>query len=153
MITRILLITLLAGSAAFAQVGRGFPWWDRPISKALNLSDTQQQQLHKTVREYRDRLIEARAAVQKAEGDLQDVFDEDNVDMKRGMLAIDNLANSRQNLVRVVSELDLRLRAVLSASQWRELQKRLQAASAQQQQQRQQLRLRQGTPTTEPDKK
>jgi Spy/CpxP family protein refolding chaperone len=152
MIARLVLVLLLACGSVFAQTGRGFPWWDRPISKGLNLTDAQQQQIRKTVREYRDRLIEARAAVQKAEGDLQDVFDEDTIDMKRGTMAIDNLANARQTLVRTVSELDLRLRAVLTAQQWHELQRRLQAASAQQQQQRQQ-RLRQGPASTETDKK
>jgi periplasmic protein CpxP/Spy len=140
MIARIVLVLALAASGAFAQAGRGFPWWDRPISRALSLTDVQRQQIQTTVREYRDRLIEARAQVQKAEGDLQDVFDEDTVDLKRGKVAIDNLASARANLVRTLSELELRLRAVLTPQQWRQLRALLAQRNAQQRQQRQMRR-------------
>jgi Spy/CpxP family protein refolding chaperone len=63
--------------------GGAFPWWDSPLVRDLNLTEDQQQQIKNTVREYRNKLIEARAAAEKAEGDLNDVYEEDRIDQRR----------------------------------------------------------------------
>ena len=122
---RVLVVFCLAAAIAAAQPPRAsFPWWDSPIARDLNLTTDQQQQIRSVIREYRPRLVDLRGAVEKAEGDLEDVFNEDHVDQRRSNEAIERLASARAELTRVLSQMSLRLRGVLTTEQWRELQKR-----------------------------
>lgn len=126
----IVLIALLAFQPAAAQPPRAyFPWWDQPLAKDLNLTPAQRQKIRTTVHEYRDKLMQERAAVQKAEIDLQDVFDNDTIDITRAFAAVENLARARENLTRTFAEMAVRLRMVLTNQQWHELQKRRQQQS------------------------
>jgi Spy/CpxP family protein refolding chaperone len=119
------LIALLAFQSATAQPPRAyFPWWDQPLAKDLNLTPAQREKIRNTVHEYRDKLIQERGAVQKAEIDLQDVFDNNTIDITRAFAAVENLARARENLTRTFAEMALRLRMVLTNQQWHELQKR-----------------------------
>jgi Spy/CpxP family protein refolding chaperone len=131
MIARVLVAVLLSGALAFAQLPRGFyPWWDRPVVKDLNLKQEQMRQIRMTVRDYRSKLIEARQALEKAEGELQEVFDAETVDPKRADAAIENLAQARENLTRAFSQMSLKLRLVLTQDQWKELQARREGVEA-----------------------
>jgi Spy/CpxP family protein refolding chaperone len=62
--------------------------------------------------------------VKKAESDLDDVFNEDTVDQRRGFEAIDRLTKARADMTRSVAEMSLRMRALLTPQQWQELQRR-----------------------------
>lgn len=119
-------LLLLAIPALLAAQGRNavLGWWDNPVASGLDLSETQERQIQKVVHDYRNRLIDARAAVEKAENDLEDVFNDALVDQQRGNQAIDRLVTARAELTKAVSEMTLRLRAVLTAEQWQELQRR-----------------------------
>jgi Spy/CpxP family protein refolding chaperone len=101
-----------------------FPWWDSPIVSGLDLTDVQRTQIRSVTREYRGRMLEVRTAVQKAESDLDEVFNEDTVDQRRGAEAIDRLTKARADMTKSVSEMSLRMRAVLTTQQWQELQRR-----------------------------
>ena len=101
-----------------------FPWWDSPIVTGLDLSDAQRTQIRTVIQEYRGKMMEVRGAVQKAEGDLDAVFNEDTVDQHRGSEAIDRLTKARADMTKSVSEMSLRMRAVLTSQQWQELQRR-----------------------------
>jgi Spy/CpxP family protein refolding chaperone len=102
-----------------------FAWWDSPIARDLNLKEEQNQQIREVVRSYRNRLIDQRSVMDKAEGELEDAFNEDKVDQKKANEAVEHLANARADMSRAVSQMSLRLRAILTAEQWHELQKRL----------------------------
>lgn len=131
MLARALASLLLLTSLASAQLPRGFyPWWDRPVVKDLNLKPEQMRQIRLTVRDYRSKLIEARAALEKSETELQEVFDAETVDPKRADAAVENLAHSRENLTRVFSQMSLKLRLVLTQDQWKELQTRRESVEA-----------------------
>lgn len=122
---RVMALILAVSSMASAQLPRGFfPWWDQPIAKDVNLSESQQAQIKAAVREYRTKLIEQRAALEKAEVELQYLFDDDSVDPKRANQAIEDLANARLNLTRTFSQLFLKVRLILTPQQWHDLQKR-----------------------------
>lgn len=122
---RSLAVAFAASLLCFAQLPRGFyPWWDQPIAKDLNLTEAQKAEVKSIVREYRTRLIEQRAALEKAEVELQYLFDDDTVDARRANQAIDDLANARLNLTRTFSQVFLKVRLVLTPQQWHELQKR-----------------------------
>jgi Spy/CpxP family protein refolding chaperone len=122
---RVAVLALVLALLAPAQLPRGFyPWWDQPIARDLNLSDAQKAEIKVAIREYRTKLIEQRAALEKAEVELQYLFDDDSVDSKRANQAIEDLALARLNLTRTFSQLFLRVRLVLTPQQWHELQKR-----------------------------
>ncbi len=133
------LIVLLVVTVAFAmaQAPENFPWWDRPIAQNLNLSPEQQKQIQATVREYRDRLIEQRANVQKAEARLQDEMNEDQVNEARANDAIEKLVAARSEIARTFSQMSLKLRVVLTPQQWQKLRARIGQRG---QEQRQQMR-------------
>ncbi len=103
-----------------------FPWWESPLVGGLDLTDAQRTEIRSVVREYRGQMREVRDEVQKAESDLDDVFNEETVDQHRGSEAIDRLSKARADMTRSVSEMSLRMRAVLTPQQWQELQRRQQ---------------------------
>ena len=128
---RLILVLALFAGLASAQLPRGFyPWWDRPVVKDLNLKPEQLRQIRMTVREYRGRLIEARASLEKAEAELQEVFDAEAVDPRRADAAVESLSHARENLTRAFAQMSLKLRLVLTQEQWKELQARRESVEA-----------------------
>ena len=121
---RIALFLLLALPLAAQRSPDYFPWWDSPLAKDLNLSEDQNRQIRSVIKEFRSRLVDCRAAVEKAEIEVQDDFNEEIVDQRRTSEAIDRLIAARGELTRAFSQMSLRLRVILTADQWRELQKR-----------------------------
>jgi len=121
---RILILALLVAGCASAQMPKGFyAWWSKPIVKTLNLSPVQQRQIRQTIVQYRPKLIDIRAEVSKAEIDLQAQFDHDPVDPAKTNQAIERLIAARSDLTRTLSQMSLKLRTLLTESQWRELQR------------------------------
>ena len=120
------MLILAIPAALHAQGPRSgfFPWWDSPMAGGLDLTDAQRTEIRSVVGEYRGRMREVRDEVQKAEGELDSVFNEDVVDQRRGSEAIDRLTKARADMTKSVSEMSLRMRAVLTAQQWQELQRR-----------------------------
>jgi hypothetical protein len=121
----LLVLLVLAGWTLCAQPPRGFyNWWDSPVAKDLNLSDDQTKQIRSTVRDFRTKLIDARAAVEKAEAEMEDSFNDEAFSQARANDAIERLVAARSELTRSFSQMSMRLRAILSNEQWNELQKR-----------------------------
>jgi Spy/CpxP family protein refolding chaperone len=113
------------GAALAAQGPRGsFAWWDSPVVRDLNLRDDQQQQVRAAVKEFRNHLVDLRGAVEKAEGELEDAFNEEKFDQRKAGEASERLASARAELTKSLSNLNIKLRSILTSEQWRELQKR-----------------------------
>lgn len=121
---RLTLLFVIAAALCFGQALEDFAWWDSPIARNLNLTPEQQKQIRGTVREFRDRMIEQRAGVQKAEAGFLDFLNDDQVNDARAKEAVEKLVVARGDLMRSVSLMSLRLRAVLTPQQWQELQRR-----------------------------
>jgi Spy/CpxP family protein refolding chaperone len=120
----ILFVGLLLGGLlpSVAQTGHvGFPWWNSPLRADLNLSQAQDQKIRQIVRSYRNRLLDARNNVQKANGELEDLLNDETVDASAAKPVIDRVASARANAARVSLELSLELRSVLTLDQWRTL--------------------------------
>jgi Spy/CpxP family protein refolding chaperone len=122
---RYFLIALFVSGSLFAQMPKSlYAWWSKPvIAKQLNLTNVQRQQIRSTVMQYRPRLIDIRAEVNKAEIDLQAQFDHDPVDQAQANQAIERLIAARTDLTRTLSQMSLKLRTVLTEQQWRDLQR------------------------------
>jgi len=121
---RLLFLIVLSAALCCGQAMDDFAWWDSPIAQNLNLTPEQHKQIQAAVREFRDRLIEQRAAVQKSEANLMDLMNEDQVNEARTREMIDKVVSSRGELMRTLSLMSLRLRMVLTPQQWQELRAR-----------------------------
>jgi Spy/CpxP family protein refolding chaperone len=99
-------------------------WWDQPVVRDLGLTDEQNRQIRAIVAESRDRLIQLKGAVDSAEGALRDCMDEEKVDTRRAEAAIEKVVATHADMMRAVSQMSLRMRAILTSAQWQELQKR-----------------------------
>jgi Spy/CpxP family protein refolding chaperone len=110
---------LAAAALMHAQPVRGpFPWWESPLAKSMDLSDAQNRQIRTTVADYRDKLRDLREAVNRAESNLESIFNEETVDQHQANDAIDQLAAARSELFRTTSQMDLKLRTILTTQQW-----------------------------------
>ena len=85
------------------------PWWNSRLVEDVNLSEAQKNDIGAVVKDYRD--VEA-------------AFDENPVDQRKATDAIERLAGARADLTRTLSQMSLKLRMVLTADQWQELQRR-----------------------------
>jgi Spy/CpxP family protein refolding chaperone len=81
------------------------------------------QKIRAVVSDYRPHLLEVRAKVLRAEQNLEDQFNRDPVDQNKANEAIDQLIAARTDLTRSLSELSLKLRVLLTADQWQQLQR------------------------------
>ncbi len=117
-------IILLAGTL-LAQPPRGtFNWWESPLTQDINLSEDQRIKIRDTIREFRPKLIDLRASLEKAEIDTEESLNDENFDQKRASDAIERLVGARGEMTRVMSQMSIRLRATLTAEQWKELQRK-----------------------------
>lgn len=119
--TRILLLCVAVSALGVAQNRANFPWWNSPVVSDLGLNDGQTQKIRQIVRSYRARLLDARNNVQKAEGDLEDVLNDSDVNPQAAQAVIDRVATARANSSRVFLEMSVQLRSVLTLDQWRKL--------------------------------
>jgi len=123
-------MTLLIPGALLAQGPRQgpawweSPWWNSPLVRNLDLSQTQTRDIRITLGEYRGLLMDRRQAVQRADSDLEAVLTTSPVDQRKATDAIDRLANARADLTRTLSQMTLRLRGILTNEQWQQLQQR-----------------------------
>jgi Spy/CpxP family protein refolding chaperone len=130
MMLRAIILLLAWGLAILAQSGppaRPRPpvaWWENPVANGLTLSESQKDRINKIIREHRDRLTTERMEVERAERDLESVFDAEAVDFQRGKVVTDQLLKARGELTHEMVRMTLRLRAVLTPDQWRTLQDR-----------------------------
>ena len=120
------LLILLVPVVLSAQSPRGpRPWFlDSEVVRDLNVTDAQLKQIRQTQRDFRSRMFDLREAVNKSESDLAAIFNEDPVDQNKANDAINRLVAARGELTKAVSQMDLKLRMVLTAQQWQELKQR-----------------------------
>jgi Spy/CpxP family protein refolding chaperone len=121
---RVSLVALLLSTGALAQNRANFPWWNSPIVGDIGLSQAQSQKIRQIVRSYRARLLDARNEVSKAEGTLEDILNDPEVNPETAKPIIERVAEARANSARVFLEMSIQLRSVLTLDQWRELVKR-----------------------------
>lgn len=113
---------LLASVPALAQPP--VAWWENPVANGLTLSDVQKERINGILRDHRDALTSARDAAERAEQDLDTIYNAEAIDWARARAAIDQLVKARADLTQNLARMTLRLRAVLTIDQWRTLQGR-----------------------------
>jgi Spy/CpxP family protein refolding chaperone len=139
---------LLAGTAAMAQppggglgVGPGFGehrppierafgpdgdhgrWWNNPkIAERLKLTEEQRKAFDGILLEHREKLIDLRASLEKAELTLEPLMGEDQPNEARILAQIDKVAQARAELEKANARFLLAIRAKLTPEQWKQLQ-------------------------------
>jgi Spy/CpxP family protein refolding chaperone len=127
-IQKLVIAGVALGSALLAQQRPPMaaqPWWENKVAvTSLNLSEAQAKQLNSVRASYVSRLMDLYAAANKAESNLDEVFNQTPSDELKAETAIDQYANARDNLTRILTKMSLQMRNVLTAEQWQTLQSR-----------------------------
>lgn len=98
-------------------------WWTRPaIAKELGLSPEQKTRLEEIVAERLKVIIDARAAVEKAQVELRQVAQKEPLDVQKARQAFQAVQQARARLEKERFELLLSQRSVLTAEQWQKAQ-------------------------------
>ena len=120
------LLSLIACTAGFvlAQGPIGSVCRPGKMARDMNLTDAQQKQVSGICQDSLHKLYDLREAVNKAEADLQAAFDESPVDQAKSTRAIEHLAAARSDLFTATSQMDLKIRTVLTDDQWKQLKMR-----------------------------
>jgi Spy/CpxP family protein refolding chaperone len=139
----LLLLTLALG---VANAQPPIPWWENPIGNGLVLSDAQRDRVNSIVSEFRDRLTMERQEAERAEREFESVVNADTVDSRRGWIAVEQLVRARSVFTKDISTMTLRLRAVLTADQWRMLQERQGARSEHERMEHEKMEQEKGRP-------
>lgn len=115
---------LLSGVVASAQPPPYFPWWESRFSDDINLDESQRQRIRDIQREYRDKMIDQRAELEKAEARLEDLFSEPEITDAAAESTVDELIAAREAMTRSLTEMSIELRRVLTLEQWSELREK-----------------------------
>lgn len=103
--------------------GFGGTWWkDSELATKLKLTDPQKQQLEKTFLDYRLKLIDLRADVEREETKLQPLMDADQLNEAQVSSQIDALVAARGKLEKINAMMNVSMRKVLTTDQWKQLQ-------------------------------
>ncbi|HET7104619.1 MAG TPA: periplasmic heavy metal sensor [Terracidiphilus sp.] len=136
-----LVATGLVGTAQAQRVGPGFDhsrppmermlgprsphghWWNNPtMVEKLKLTDEQRKAMDDILLQHREKLIDLRANLEKAELVLKPMMSQDQPN-EAGILAqIDKIATARADLEKANARFLLAIRAKLTADQWKTLQ-------------------------------
>jgi len=102
-----------------------FPWWESPnVTRDLKLTEDQTKQIKDIQAASRTQIGDYFKAAQKADRDLEAIYNEDHIDWQRAADKIEIVTHARADLTRALANLSLRLRNVLTIAQWQELQRR-----------------------------
>lgn len=106
---------------------RGMPgggkWWkNSEVVKAVGLTDEQVQRMEKIFQDYRLKLIDQHAALQKEEIAMEPLIESDNPDETKVAAQIDRIAAARAALEKSNALMMLGIRKVMTAEQWKKLQ-------------------------------
>ena len=100
----------------------GGRWWNNPeMIEKLKLTDDQREAMDQILLDHRKDLIDKRAAVEKAELDMEPLMQDDQPNESKVLSQIDKVAQARADLEKANARFLLAIRAKLSPDQWKEL--------------------------------
>ncbi|WP_420237232.1 Spy/CpxP family protein refolding chaperone [Telmatobacter bradus] len=98
-------------------------WWNNPaIVEKLKLSDEQRKAMDGILLEHREKLIDLRGNVEKAELEMEPLIKADQPNEGKILAQIDKLAAVRAELEKANARFLLALRAKLTPEQWKQLE-------------------------------
>jgi Spy/CpxP family protein refolding chaperone len=98
-------------------------WWNNPnIVEKLKLTAEQRKAMDDTLFQHREKLIDLRGSVEKAELELQPLMRDDKPDEGRILAQIDKVAQARAELEKANARFLLAIRSKLTPEQWTAVQ-------------------------------
>jgi Spy/CpxP family protein refolding chaperone len=98
-------------------------WWNNPrIVEKLKLTDDQRKAMDAIFQNHREKLIDLRANVEKAEVEMEPLVKADQPNESAVMSQIDKVAQARAELEKANARFLFALRAKLTPEQWKQVQ-------------------------------
>jgi len=98
-------------------------WWNNPtIVEKLKLTDDQRKAMDGILQQHREKLIDLRANVDKAELGMEPMMGQDQPNEAAVMSQIDKIAQARAELEKANARFLFALRAKLTPEQWKQVQ-------------------------------
>ncbi len=98
-------------------------WWNNPaIAEKLKLTDDQRKAMDAILQQHREKLIDLRANLDKAELEMEPLMRSDQPNESALMAQIDKVAQSRAELEKANARFLFALRAKLTPEQWKQVQ-------------------------------
>jgi Spy/CpxP family protein refolding chaperone len=108
---------------AFGALGAQGRFWNNPrIVEKLKLTDVQRKEFDNILLQHREKLIDLRASLQKAELALEPLVRDSQPNETKILAQIDRVAQARAELEKANAAYLLAIRAKLTAEQWTQLQ-------------------------------
>lgn len=108
---------------AFGGHGVEGRWWNNPrIIERLKLTDDQRKAFDQILLDHREKLIDLRANVQKAELSMEPLVGSDQPNESAILAQIDKVAQARAELEKANARYLLALRSKLTPEQWKQVQ-------------------------------
>lgn len=105
---------------AFGMEGGHGRWWNNPkVVERLKLTDAQRKEFDGILQEHREKLIDLRASLEKAELALDPLIRDDQPNEARILAQIDKVAQARAELEKANARFLLAIRAKLTPEQWK----------------------------------
>jgi Spy/CpxP family protein refolding chaperone len=97
-------------------------WWTDPqMIQNLSLTPDQQSKFDETFQQYRTRLIDARASVEKEEANLEPLVEAAKLDEAKVSAQLEKVVLARADWQRTSGRMLVAFRAILSGEQWKQL--------------------------------
>jgi len=98
-------------------------WWNNPqVVERLKLTDEQRKTFDGILLEHREKLIDLRASVEKAELQLEPLVGDDQPNEAKILAQIDTVAQARAELEKANARFLLAIRNKLTPEQWKQVQ-------------------------------
>src|SRR5208337_2446320 len=108
---------------AFGLQGGHGGWWNNPrVVERLKLTDEQRKEFDDIFLQHREKLIDLRASLQKAELALEPLVSDSQPNEAKILAQIDKVAQARAELEKANAAYLLAIRSKLTAEQWKQLQ-------------------------------
>jgi len=98
-------------------------WWNNPkLVERLKLTDEQRKAMDDIMQQHREKLIDLRAGVEKAEVEMEPLMRDDQPNEGKILAQIDKVAQARAELEKGNARFLLAIRGKLTPDQWKRLQ-------------------------------
>lgn len=104
------------------QGARGRFWNNPELAEKLKLTDDQRKAMDAILLQHREKLVDLRASLEKAELRLEPLMREDQPNEAKVLASIDEVAQARAELEKANARFLLAIRGKLTSDQWKQLQ-------------------------------
>jgi Spy/CpxP family protein refolding chaperone len=107
---------------SFGAQGQSGRWWNNPkVIEQLKLTDEQRKAMDGILLEHREKLVDLRASLEKAELGMEPMMSEDQPNEAKILAQIDRVAQARAELEKANARFLLAIRSKMTPEQWKQM--------------------------------